>query len=174
MRILTYKRTHIGDPDQYGVFGSSDCMGQVRNFQFDAVIGIGGVGWEPQSHGIDRRLNWVGFGLIRQSGGELSRGDVVHFEHFKLMESNGPLLTDLAPSLARRFYKKEKPPRFLLDGYTEDEHAEALTIIEWASSNGRKLVNGQRMRIPTFVPNILPSEARCAPTNCRPKPCANS
>jgi hypothetical protein len=39
MRILTYKRTHVGDPDQDGRFGIYDCMGRVRNYPFDAVIG---------------------------------------------------------------------------------------------------------------------------------------
>jgi len=60
MRILTYKRTHTGDPDINGVFGSHDCMGQVREYDFDAVIGIGGIGAEPRSYGIDRKINWVG------------------------------------------------------------------------------------------------------------------
>ncbi len=29
LRILTYKRTHIGDPDSIGQFGINDCMGRV-------------------------------------------------------------------------------------------------------------------------------------------------
>ena len=41
MRILTYKRTHKGDPDNRGVFGINDCMGAIRNRKFDAVVGIG-------------------------------------------------------------------------------------------------------------------------------------
>jgi hypothetical protein len=43
-RILVYKRTHNGDPDQNGCFGAEDCMGMVRERHFDAVIGIGGIG----------------------------------------------------------------------------------------------------------------------------------
>ena len=35
MRILTYKRTHTGDPDHLGRFGVNDCMGGVRNLRFD-------------------------------------------------------------------------------------------------------------------------------------------
>src|SRR4051812_45820013 len=48
MRTLVYKRTHSGDPDpKMGVFGNHDCMGEVRAWPFDAVIGIGGVGQQP-------------------------------------------------------------------------------------------------------------------------------
>ena len=57
MRILIYKRTHTGDPDpEHGIFGeaadeATDCMGKVRGYGFDAVIGVGGTGLEPQSQG---------------------------------------------------------------------------------------------------------------------------
>ncbi len=43
MRILTYKRTHTGDPEANGVIGINDCMGRVRSLAYDAVIGIGGI-----------------------------------------------------------------------------------------------------------------------------------
>ena len=60
MRTLIYKRTHSGDPDpQTGVFGNHDCMGSVRAWEFDAVIGIGGVGPEPRRHGIAGKLTYV-------------------------------------------------------------------------------------------------------------------
>jgi hypothetical protein len=29
VRVLVYKRTHNGDPDQFGCFGVHDCMGEV-------------------------------------------------------------------------------------------------------------------------------------------------
>jgi hypothetical protein len=61
MRTLIYKRTHTGDPDPTtGVFGNHDCMGSVRGWQFDAVIGVGGVGREPKSHRIAGKLTWIG------------------------------------------------------------------------------------------------------------------
>ncbi|WP_112487513.1 hypothetical protein [Thiomonas sp. X19] len=53
MRILTYKRTHVGDPDEFGRFGINDCMGRVRGYRYDAVIGVGGTGWEAKSHDIE-------------------------------------------------------------------------------------------------------------------------
>jgi len=52
MRTLIYKRTHTGDPDANGCFGIYDCMGRVRALDFDAVIGIGGIGSEAQWAGI--------------------------------------------------------------------------------------------------------------------------
>jgi len=48
MRILVYKRTHNGDPDQIGRFGAYDCMGSVRRREFDAVIDVGGIGPEAR------------------------------------------------------------------------------------------------------------------------------
>ena len=75
MRILTYKRTHVGDPDEHGRVGIYGCMGRVRNYGFDAVIGIGGIEREPKSFGIDRKINWVGINPKRRPspGGRESR-----------------------------------------------------------------------------------------------------
>ena len=49
MKVLVYKRTHNGDPDANGCFGAYDCMGTVRDRQYDAVIGVGGIGPEAQA-----------------------------------------------------------------------------------------------------------------------------
>lgn len=131
MRILTYKRTHIGDPDPTGRFGIYDCMGRIRLLNFNTVIGVGGVGAEPRSHGIDRRDNWVGVGATKQWRPE-GPGVVVTFEEFRLLEEQGPPLQELAPLLAMRMY--EGRVRFLLDGYTLEEEAGAEAVIEWALS----------------------------------------
>ena len=131
MRILTYKRTHIGDPDPTGRFGIYDCMGRIRLLDFDAVIGVGGVGAEPRSYGIDRKVNWVGVGATKQRYPGRA-GVVVTFEEFRLLEEQGPPLEELAPVLAKRMY--EGRARILLDGYTPEEEAEAEAIIEWALS----------------------------------------
>ena len=68
MRILIYKRTHTGDPDpERGIFGEgpdddevTDCMGKVRGYGFDAVIGVGGFGPEPQSQGNSLQVDLGG------------------------------------------------------------------------------------------------------------------
>lgn len=128
MRILTYKRTHVGDPDATGVFGVHDCMGQVRGYEFDAVIGVGGIGAEPRSYGIDGKINWVG--IKAKKIPKQGHAPTVMFEHFVLEEQEGPLLRAMAPNLAQRMY--EGGSRILLNDYTEAERAEALAIIEWA------------------------------------------
>lgn len=73
MRTLVYKRTHNGDPDAEGRFGIHDCMGQVRAYGYEAVIGVGGVGDEPEECGIARRVNWIGIGPHKAEVGKLAR-----------------------------------------------------------------------------------------------------
>jgi hypothetical protein len=102
MRTLIYKRTHEGDPGpQTGVFGNHDCMGTVRGWRFDAVIGIGGIRPWPECKGIARRVTWVGIGPHKI--GEPSRPRVM-FDHFRYYGNGGPLLKEKAPALARRMY----------------------------------------------------------------------
>ena len=136
MRILTYKRTHVGDPNSKGQFGINDCMGSMRTYEYDAVIGIGGVGSEPKSFGIDGKINWVGINPTktrRASDDDL----LVTFQHFLLLEEEGPLLAELAPHLAKRMY--EGDARILLTGYTEGEQSEAERILRWSvRQNGRR------------------------------------
>jgi hypothetical protein len=44
---LVYKRTHSGDPSPTtGVFGNRDCMGREREWKFESVVGVGGIGRE--------------------------------------------------------------------------------------------------------------------------------
>jgi hypothetical protein len=105
MRTLIYKRTHSGDPDpETGVFGNHDCMGGVRDWQFDAVIGIGGVGQEPQSHRIAGKLTWIGIGP--QAIDHMGRGPQLIFRHFWYRGEEGPLLGANYPALARHMYSK--------------------------------------------------------------------
>ena len=126
MRILTYKRTHTGDPDPTGQFGINNCMGRVRNWSFDAVIGVGGIGSEPRSYGIDGRVTWVGRDPSWNPH-PLGHGQIVTFESFALFEQTGPLLSSIAPYLARRMY--EKGARILLKDYSQEEQAEAEALL---------------------------------------------
>jgi hypothetical protein len=102
MRTWIYKRTHSGDPDpKTGVFGNHDCMGA---WQFDAVIGIGGVGQEPQSHRIAGKLTWIGIGphAIDHTG----RGPQLVFRHFWYRGEEGPMLQTNYPALSSRMYDR--------------------------------------------------------------------
>jgi hypothetical protein len=141
MRILTYKRTHIGDPDENGRFGIYDCMGRVRNYPFDAVIGVGGTGREPISYGIDRKINWVGINptrMPRRSG----NGVVVTFKKFLILDKDGPLLKTLAPSLARRMY--QRGARILFNDYSKREQREAVAILKWSRNRKSQMVRGSK------------------------------
>jgi hypothetical protein len=127
MRILTYKRTHTGDPNVAGQFGINDCMGRVRSWDFDAVIGVGGYGHEPRSEGIEGRVTWVGVTPTWSPHPE-GHGVIVTFESFKLLDKIGPMLHVVAPLLARRMY--EKKARVLLKSYSPEEKAEAQELIK--------------------------------------------
>ncbi len=137
MRILIYKRTHRGDPNRFGRFGVYGCMGAVRGFEYDAVIGVGGMGREPRLCGIAGRINWIGIGPKKIWRGNAScidsRGPQVKFEKFSLWESLGPLLHEEAPLLARRLY--EKKARYLLGGLTATEQREAEALLGLIDNN---------------------------------------
>lgn len=125
MRILTYKRTHVGNPDRTGMFGVHGCMGNVRNWELDAVIGIRGIGSEPQSHGIAGRVTWAGRKpKKRQSLSGV--GMLVTFEAFTLIDSKEPLLSEITPNLVEECMRV----RTLPDNYSIDEQAETEHVIQ--------------------------------------------
>jgi len=129
MRTLIYKRTHTGDPDRNGWFGIYDCMGRVRSWDFDAVIGVGGFGAEPISHGIDGRVTWIGIGprKLATVGG---RGPLVTFDRFVLFDGRGPSFIRKAPRLSRRLYSKNV--RILLHDFDDQEQREVTAILRLA------------------------------------------
>jgi hypothetical protein len=126
MRTLVYKRTHHGDPDLLGRFGIHDCMGQVRAWGFDAVIGVGGHGAEPTSQGLAGKVNWIGIGAHRTPAVG-KRGPIVTFDHFVLYGSDGPDFAGLAPQLAYRIYSNNV--RVIMDGLDAIEQAEVERIL---------------------------------------------
>lgn len=129
MRVLVYKRTHNGDPDASGCFGAYDCMGTVRDREFDAVVGVGGIGPEAVSNGIDGQVNWVGIGPHKRYV-EDKRGPEVLFDHFLCFGIDGPDFRAMAPQLAARMYGENV--RSILDGMSEDEQEEAEGIVRLA------------------------------------------
>ena len=128
MRTLIYKRTHSGDPDPIsGVFGNADCMKSVRGWSFDAVIGIGGVGREPDRHGIAGKLTWVGIGPHKTGN---PRRPHVTFDHFLYYGEGGRLFETLAPTLARHIYGRNV--RTIMDSLSDKERAETERILRTA------------------------------------------
>jgi hypothetical protein len=129
MRCLIYKRTHNGDPSASGTFGVFDCMGRVRSLTYDAVIGVGGVGRQPKSLGIDAKVNWIGIGphKARQPG---LRGPIVTFDHFLGLGANGPPVALVAPRVAERLYGRRA--RYILAPRGPEEEQEVEGIVAWA------------------------------------------
>ena len=114
-----------------GQFGIYDCMGRVRAWNFEAVIGVGGVGAEPTSHGLDGKVNWIGIGPHRRAVVG-KRGPIVTFDRFLLLGSKGPEFETLAPQLAQRIYSKNV--RVLMKGLSSDEQKEVDEILALTKS----------------------------------------
>lgn len=123
-RVLLYKRTHIGDPNSGGCFGCSDCMKSIRKYDFDAVIGVGGINPmrdDPENgrknSALKRKINWIGIGRITRPGPRRHKGPNIYFRKFRLFGTDGtegPLFKKYAKILAHRMYDLEHPPRWLI------------------------------------------------------------
>jgi hypothetical protein len=128
MRTLIYKRTHSGDPDpETGVFGNHECMGTVRGWSFDAVVGIGGIGRRAEREDIARKLTWVGIGAHKTGD---PRRPLVRFDHFWYAGKQGQLLKEIAPALARRMY--EKNVRVIIHSLSSEEQSDVEKILQLA------------------------------------------
>lgn len=151
MRTLIYKRTHPGDPDVEGRFGIYDCMGRVRAWNFDAVIGIGGIGDEPSLHGLDGKVNWIGIGPHKRAAAA-KRGPIVTFDHFLFYGSEGPSFVKKAPNLAHRMYSRNV--RVLMNVGDPKERREINNLLALAknappsSARGARAVKHLRRRSP--------------------------
>lgn len=100
---LIYKRTHTGDPNTSGTFGIENCMGQVRGWPFDAVIGVGGKSPDTGHQDISRKINWIGIGPFKEPRRGF-KGLLVTFERFVLWEETGPDLNEVAPHLFKYMF----------------------------------------------------------------------
>lgn len=156
MRVLVYKRTHSGDPDSRGRFGIHGCMGRVRSWTFDAVIGFGGIGAQASANGLARKITWVGIGPHRALGPD-PRGPLVTFDDFKHFGADGPDAFTLAPALAARIYRDNV--RAQVRGFTAREQREIKRILTFA-----KRSRGS----PTHAKEPPPAEcSSCPPTRRR-------
>jgi hypothetical protein len=124
-RTLVYKRTHDADPEG-GVFGVYDCMGPVRDYAFDAVIGIGGIGALAQEKKVAGKINWIGKGARRH--GKCGRGPLITFDHFRKFAADEEPAVEY-PALWKRFCDSTGP-RFALDSFEADELAEIEKLLK--------------------------------------------
>jgi len=130
LNTLIYKRTHKGDPDQSGRFGVDDCMGRVRSWAFDSVIGVGGKRPDPGHEGIALKVNWVGIGSSKSDIGK--KGPLVQFQFFVLPEEAGPELQELAPQLFHYMFVKQHVRAVLSQNLPPTLQHEIQGILRWA------------------------------------------
>lgn len=133
MRTLIYKRTHKGDPGPEGWFGIHDCMGPVREWGFEAVIGVGGISAKPVKQGLAEKVNWIGIGA-RKTLAPGKRGPDVTFEHFRFYGSDGPRFQTLAPQLADRMLYSNNV-RVLMNDLNQEEQGEVEKILDLARNH---------------------------------------
>lgn len=169
---LIYKRTHPGDPDRFGRFGIQDCMGRVRNCDYDIVIGVGGTSGEPRSYRLDRKINWVGrWPRRRPHPHPIARADLIEFApgDFAVFEDHGPLLQDLSPALARRVFGTRN--RFLNRKLSPVERREAFRVVSIILSNPNRFGAGSDgTNGGSCPPRSNPSNGGgCGPRRCRPR-----
>jgi hypothetical protein len=159
MRVLTYKRTHTGDPDNRGIFGINDCMGTIRNRKFDAVVGIGSkLPWEDSME-IAGKVTWIGVGPFRLKS-PFHRGDLVAFEKFVLLDGDGPDFESLAPNLAKRFYSGNA--RSIINSYSKVEKVEIESLIT-------RVIIGAELKSNAAVSNtdkLIERREKCARRFC--------
>lgn len=133
VRVFIYKRTHRGDPDESGSFGIHKCMGECRSWEFDAVIGVGGLGSEARKHRIDRKVNWIGIGPHRDTIAP-DGWPVITFDHFVLYNEKGAKLKDFAPQVAHRTYKNPGPRFVFSDKLNHEEQKEVRRLLKMAEN----------------------------------------
>jgi hypothetical protein len=160
MRVLIYKRTHSGDPDPVtGLFGNFDCMGGVRTWNFDAVIGVGGRGAEAQRNNIDGKITWVGIG--RHEQGSNGRGPLLGFDRFRYWGEEGPALAEYAPRLASRTFRV-----LMSDNLSQTELAEVDSILALARCSPPSSIARPGSR-PAALRRLCTSHTQLPPRACR-------
>lgn len=164
MRILTYKRTHTGDPDNRGIFGINDCMGSIRNRKFDAVVGISSMHpWGDSKH-ISGKITWVGVGPFRFRLPDV-RGDLITFERFVLLDGDDPNFSEISPNLARRFYIGNA--RSIISSYSKLEKDELNALITYIFATH----NVSTRDISVSFDKLATRRFKCSNAYCVPSKC---
>ena len=132
-KTLIYKRTHRGDPDDQGIFGIHDCMGNVRGWEFDSVIGIGGSAPDPGHEDIAGKVTWIGLGP--EIVGSTSRGPLQKFKWFRRFDEIGPELKKLAPSLFAHMFVDRHIRALLSQNLQDAEKEEVKRILRWGEES---------------------------------------
>ncbi len=118
-------------------------MGSVRKLEYDAVIGVGGIGSEAQANRISGMINWIGIGPHKRVAPG-KRGPEVTFDHFHDFGKKGRDFCELSPMLAHRMYSKNV--RYLIVKPNDKEYGEVSQIVAAARSAQRLHRSGTAQR----------------------------
>ncbi len=132
--VLIYKRTHKGDPNAEGIFGINGCMGRIRNWEFNSVIGIGGKRPDAGSENIAYKINYIGIGARKVPVNPKDGWPYVIFANFRLYEENGILLEEIAPNLYKHMYDVDRRVIKSSSLPTIAMHEEVLKILKLAEN----------------------------------------
>ena len=101
LKFFIYRQTKTKDPCQHGVFGIGNCMKRWRSADFNVVLGIGG----KSGGSIAGKLTWVGIDVRKENVPSL-KYPLVRFDHVCLMNEEGPMLDEWAPSLHHYMFEE--------------------------------------------------------------------
>lgn len=172
-RILIYRRTHAGDPSrETGEFGVHDCMGRIRDWAFDAAIGIGGKKPWPGYEEIAEKITWVGVGVDqKRAPSEREKSDankhqfgghILKFHRWIVLDEDGPLLKDVSPILHKYMFSDGRIPRAALN-FSGDIGRELNRIIDWALKTMDEEVRRQGVSESSAsqqTPRCLPAQSK--------------
>lgn len=133
-KVLIYKRTHKHDPDYRGIFGNQNCMKSIRNWNYDAVIGIGGKSAWKEDRDIRLKINWIGLEPKKVFCHKWNNSIVV-FEHFALFEEKGENIEEHYPYLYDYMYERGNLKRFDMSSHNDTEvYKEVKAILQSVES----------------------------------------
>lgn len=125
-----YKRTHTGDPNESGTFGCSNCMGEMRGYNYDSVIGVGGKNPWKRDQDIALKINWIGLGPTKRNKAE--KGLQVTFKHFRLNAGSGPDLKAIAPKLFKYMFQDKNRRQVMAKNCPKNVQKEITKILNLA------------------------------------------
>lgn len=186
LRILVYRRNHTGDPDQETkTFGINDCMGSYRDWEYDAVIGIGASKPWPRYDGIREKITWVGINPIFKTDAAKEdvdrmklaneipdfnfRGQLVRFEKFILWDEKGKPVKDYYPQLHQYMFVNGKIPRAALLNFPPLVYKELLEILEMAE---KEIENPNQSTMSISMSTVNTTDSRCPSVGKMRKGCA--
>ena len=144
LKTLIYKRTHRGDPDDSGRFGINHCMGRVRGYDFEAVIGVGGKRPDRGHEEIAMKVNWIGIGPEKVV--ETKKGPILQFEIFRRFDKAGPRLQERAPDLFHYMFVEKHVRSVLSQNLPEEMQGEVQRLLHWAEK-GKNLPKPEPLRL---------------------------